>query len=302
MIARLSALIGDLDRTAIVMGVAFAFIWSSAFTSAKIALLDAPPFTLLSVRFFIAGLIAVGIAAVMGQRLPRQRAVWLAVVVIGICQNSLYLGLNFLAMTTVAAGLAAIIASSLPLVVALCGRIVWGGKPSPVAMIGLIAGLAGVFVIMAGRLQGGADLFGITCCVIGVLALTAATLLVRGTQFGDDLLMVVGLQMLVGSVTLLPVALALEQDAVITPTLRLAAAFTYTTLVPGVVATLIWFRLVRRIGAVNAAAYHFLNPAFGVLVAAIVLGETLSVVDLAGVAIVTISILLVQLANTKQQA
>jgi len=300
MIDRIAALLRGLDRTALLMGVTFALIWSSAFTSAKVALLDAPPFSLLCARFFLAGLIAVAIAAALGQRLPGQRAVWLAIGIIGICQNSLYLGLNFLAMTTVPAGLAAIIASSLPLVVALGGGLIARRMPSPVVMVGLLAGLAGVFVIMAGRLQGGADAFGIACCLIGVLALAAATLLVRGSQFGTDLLMVVGLQMLVGSVTLLPVALALESDATVNPTLRLAVAFGYTTLVPGIVATLIWFRLVRRIGAVNAAAFHFLNPAFGVLVASLVLGETLTAVDLVGVAIVTVSILLVQLAGTRR--
>jgi len=53
----------------------------------------------------------------------------------------------------------------------------------------------------------------------------------------------------------------------------LIVAFIYTTLVPGLLATLIWFLLVGRIGAVRASTFHFLNPFFGVLVAAVLLGE-----------------------------
>ena len=68
----------------------------------------------------------------------------------------------------------------------------------------------------------------------------------------------------------------------------------YTTLVPGLIATVIWFWLVNEIGAVKAATFHFLNPFFGVSIAAVILSEPLGVSDYLGVLIVTIGILLVQ--------
>jgi drug/metabolite transporter (DMT)-like permease len=69
------------------------------------------------------------------------------------------------------------------------------------------------------------------------------------------------------------------------------------TLVPGLAATLVWFLLVQRIGAVKAATFHFLNPFFGVAVAAVVLGEALRLTDVIGVAIVMGGILAVQMAR-----
>jgi drug/metabolite transporter (DMT)-like permease len=51
---------------------------------------------------------------------------------------------------------------------------------------------------------------------------------------------------------------------------------------------------VNEIGAVKAATFHFLNPFFGVSIAAVVLDESLGVYDYLGVFIVTIGILLVQ--------
>jgi drug/metabolite transporter (DMT)-like permease len=287
---------GRIDATAMAMGVGFAAIWSSAFTSAKIALVDAPPFLMLGARFALAGLIACGIAAALGQRLPRERRVWLLIAVFGFCQNSLYLGLNFLAMTKVPAGLAAIIASALPLAVGAMSRVWLGERLPALGIAGLAAGFAGVTLIMGGRVAGGADPVGVALCVAGLVALAAATLAVRGM-----LLMVVGLQMFVGAATLFPVGLIFESVADVRPTVSLALAFAYTTLVPGVLATLIWFRLVARIGATAASAFHFLNPALGVAIAAALLGERIGWLDGVGVAIVTAGIAAVQVARARAQ-
>ncbi len=59
-------------------------------------------------------------------------------------------------------------------------------------------------------------------------------------------------------------------------------------------ATLVWVLLVERIGAIQAATFHFLNPFFGVAVAAVLLGEPMGRYDVIGVVIVTLGILAVQ--------
>ena len=130
------------------------------------------------------------------------------------------------------------------------------------------------------------------------VALAVATLSVRTASGGGNLLMVVGLQMLVGAIALAPFALALEPFEV-NWNPGLIAAFAYTTLVPGLAATWVWFELVQRIGAVRAATFHFLNPFFGVAIAAVLLGEQLGLLDVIGVAVVTVGILAVQLSKQK---
>ena len=77
----------------------------------------------------------------------------------------------------------------------------------------------------------------------------------------------------------------------------LIIAFIYTTLAPGLFATWVWFKLVERIGAVRAATFHFLNPFFGVAIAAVLLGERLGLYDIAGVIIIAVGILTVQLSR-----
>ena len=285
-----------MDARALFLGIAFAVMWSSAFTSAKIVVAHAPPLTALAFRFAISGAIAILIARALGQTWRLTRPQWRATVVFGLCQNALYLGLNFVAMRTIDAGLASIIASTMPLLVALTGWVVFRERLPAMGVAGLLAGLVGVALITGSRISGGVDMGGLALCIAGVLALTVATLSVRGASSGGNLLMVVGLQMLVGSATLALVAILFEEWRVDwTPSLVLA--FAYTTLVPGLAATLTWFVLVGRIGATRAASFHFLNPFLGVAVAAVVLGERLGPLDLAGVAIIMAGILAVQLTK-----
>lgn len=51
-----------MDIRAMLFGLAFAFMWSSAFTSARIIVADASPLFSLSARFFLSGLIGIAIA------------------------------------------------------------------------------------------------------------------------------------------------------------------------------------------------------------------------------------------------
>ena len=286
---------------ALALGLTFALMWSSAFTSARIIVAEAPPILSLALRFAMSGAVAMALAFAMGERIRLTRAQWRAVIIFGLCQNALYLGLNFVAMQWIEASLAAIVASCLPLLVALANWMLFSERTRALGVAGLMAGVVGVVLIMGTRLSGGADPLGIALCLAGVAALTVATLSVRGASGGGNLMMVVGLQMLVGAAILLPLGAATESwDVTWTP--RLAGALAYTTLVPGVAATFIWFKLVGRIGATPAATFHFLNPVFGVAIAWALLGERLGPLDVVGVAVVTAGILAVQVSRLRVKA
>jgi len=291
---------GAVDLRAILIGTVFAAMWSSAFATARVIVAHAPPLGTLSVRFLISGLLAVLVARALGQTWRLAPAQARAVILFGICQNGLYLGLNFVAMQWVQASLAVIIAASMPLMVAALG---WGlgrERIAPLGVAGLVAGLLGVALIMGTRLSGGADPLGIVLCIFGALALAVATLTVRGATTGGNLLMIVGLQMLVGSLALGAVS-AMTETFSVHWSAAFIAAFTYQIFVPGLAATLLWFALVGRIGATRAATFHFLNPFFGVATAAVLLGEAVGVLDAVGVAITMAGILAVQLSRRPPQ-
>ena len=288
-----------MDFRSILMGVIFSLIWSSAFTSAKILVTAASPLMVLSLRFLISGLIGITLARMLGQKIQLNRGEWTVVVIIGISQNALYLAFNFIAMQWIEASLASIIASLLPLLVAAVCLVFLGEKTGSKGMLGLTVGFGGVLVIMLDKLSGSSASLGMTLCLIGVAALAGATLYVgRVMSLNKNVVMIVGLQMLVGSITLFPFSLIFETWNIEWST-SFILAFLYTTLVPGLLGTIIWFLLVKRVGPVRAATFHFLNPFFGVLVAALILAEPLSVRDVIGVTIIMAGILLVQLNRKK---
>lgn len=290
-----------MDIRAILMGVSFAVMWASAFTTTRMIVTEAPPLLALSLRFALSGAIGIVIAWIMGETWRTlSRSQWRAVIVLGLCQNALYLGMNWVAMQWIEAGLASIIAATMPLMVAAMGWVFMKERLAPMGFAGLVLGLIGVVIIMGARLQGGSDMVGIVLGFLAAVALAVATLSVRGASSGGNIMMIVGLQMLVGAASLAVIAPFFESwDVTMNP--RLALAFIYTVLVPGLVATWIWFQLVKRIGAVRAATFHFLSPFFGVLVGWLVLGEKLGLTDIVGVGIIMVGILAVQLSKAPAQ-
>jgi len=286
----------------IAMGLAFAVIWSSAFSVAKILVSYTPPFAVSALRFLCAGLIAMAIAAAMGQGLPKGRGAWERILLLGLCQNTLYLGLFFVAMTMIPAGLGAIVASSMPLVVAALAPLLIKERVGRWQLLGLIMGFAGVLWIMADRTIGGVSLFGLGLTVVGVLSLSVATLTVKRGDFGTGILMVVACQMLVGAAGCVPLALIFEDVTAFTVNWEAIGAFAYAVLMPGIVATFLWFALVQRLTAAGASSFHFLNPLFGVGFAWLLLHEPLSYGDILGVVLIAAGIVIVDTSRAKRTA
>ena len=280
----------------LILGITFALMWSSAFTSAKIIVSSAPPLSALSLRFLVSGLLAIGIGWLLGQSLKLTSSQWKATIIFGICQNSIYLGLNFIAVQRIEASVAAIIASTMPLIVAFLGWIIFRDRLKPLAIFGLVLGFIGVLIIMNTRIQNINDLGAISLCILGAISLAIATLSVKNATSGGNLWIIVGYQMIIGSIALLPFALLLEEIN-IAWSFKLIIAFFYTTLIPGLLATWVWFVLVSKVGAVKGATYHFLNPFFGVLIAYIILKESIGLSDYIGVIVVSVGIIIVQISR-----
>ena len=101
------------------MGLIFVLFWSSAFTSAKILVSNSPPLLILGIRFLLTGVIGILINNIFFDKIRLNYNDWKFILSFGICQNTLYLGLNFLALDQIDAYLAVIVASLLPIFVAI---------------------------------------------------------------------------------------------------------------------------------------------------------------------------------------
>jgi drug/metabolite transporter (DMT)-like permease len=277
-----------------VMIAAFVVLWSSAFAVAKVALADCPPLLLLMARFLLAGAIILGAVAVMRTPWRLSRRDLAALALLGVANNALYLGLNYVGMRSISAGLSALIVSANPVLTAVLAAAVLGERMTWRKAAGLVLGLAGVAFIVQNRIAGGADsAAGIALTVTALVAMVGGTILFKRLKPQGSLMIGNGVQNLAGGLALVPFAFTLESVGDVVPSWRLVLALAYLVLVVSLLAFLLWFHLLTVSGATAASAYHFLMPPLGVLFGWLLLDERVAWPDLLGIVPVVIGIYLV---------
>lgn len=263
---------------------AFCFLWSSAFAAAKIAVRDCPPLTLLTVRFLIAGILMLGVAVASGRwARPSGRDV-ASLVLLGVLNNALYLGLSWSGMTTVSSAFTAVLISTNPLLIGVLAGPVLGERLGWRKLLGLCLGLAGVALVLRSRLSGmQEDLHGTLLVTGGLLALVAGTLLYKRLKPTTGLWTATGIQSLAGAVAMLPIALLHDNLAEARFTASLFWSMAYMIVAVSIGGYYLWFMILGRASATAASALHFLMPPLGLLFGWLVLRESVSWLDLLGI-------------------
>jgi len=272
----------------------FCLLWSSAFTAAKIGIVDAPPLLLLGFRFLIAGVALTAVMLVLRGPQSIRRDEIGRLVLLGLLNHALYLGLGYLGMRTISSGLAAVIMSTSPIITTALAAMMLGERFTLRKGLGLLLGLAGVAFILRSRLTVGHDdlggmLFGI-CAAIG---LSAGTILYKKLPTRSDSFAGLGVQLIAAGSGLLPIALLLEDVSAIHPTWSLLGALLYLVGPISVGAYTLWFMLLRRGSATQASSLHFIMPPLGLLMGWAVLAEPLNAIDFLGILPVAFGIWLV---------
>jgi len=282
------------SRELYLLGISFCVLWSSAFIAAKFGLTAAPPLAQLTIRFLFAGALLVGLLYLMGKRWPDNKADVITGILLGVLNNSIYLGLFFYAMQTITAGLAALIAALTPLATVFLAQPILGERITRRVLFGVGLGLAGTFIVLRERLGNGVDdPTGVLLGFIGMLCLTAGTILYRKRGSHADPFVMNTIQTVASGIALLPVALLLEDWGTIQFNTTFFLSVGYLSVMLSIVALLIWFRMIQIAGAGKASSFHFLNPGLGMLFGFAILGEPLAVSDLIGLVPIVIGIVLV---------
>jgi drug/metabolite transporter (DMT)-like permease len=273
----------------------FVFLWASAYVPSKTGVLNSSPLWFLVVRFAVSGGIFLAVAMAMGGKLPRAGRDWIAIVVLGITSNAIYLGCTYEALRHMAAGIGAIVASTNPLVLAFAAPFLLRERLTRLKVAGLLMGFGGVVAIMIVRTgTGSAQPLDMLLAFVGVLGSVAGTIVFKKYCGDFDLKIVTALQLLVAGVTLFPLALIFEGAPHAIWGAPIVESFVYVVLVMSIGASTLWFWLLTHGEASRVSAYYFLTPIFGLFLAAILLHEPVTVRDLFGLAGIAVGIALVQ--------
>ena len=277
--------------------VLLGFFWGSSYLFIKIGVeAGLEPFTLVTLRLLIGGVVLAVVVGVARERLPRSPRTYGHLLVMGILSVALPFSLITWAEQSVDSALAAILTAPVPLFVIVIAAFVLQDEPiTGNRIIGLAIGFVGVAVLVGfdpAQLAGGT--------LLAELALLGATLsyaaggvyarrMVRGLRPMIPAVMQVAFALAISAA----LALAFERPLAARPTAEAWLAVTWLGVLGSGLSYLIFFRLLNSWGATRTSTVAYLIPVFGIALGALVLSEPIDARLILGTALVIVGIALV---------
>ena len=262
-------------------------LWSTGFVVARYGTQDAGPLTFLCVRMFIASALLWLIAKVM--RAPRmERADWSSAAVVGVFMHATYLGGVFVAIDHgLPSGLTALIAGLHPVATSVTARIFLGEQLNRKQIFGVFLGLLGVGAVVIEKLDttnGGVTAVAMVAMAISIIGLTIGTLVQRALGKEMPLLRGTATQYLASGLVL-AVASGVSETWQIKMTTHTIFSMVWAVAVLSIGAVLIMMVLLARHTASKVSSLFFLTPALSTIEGAILFGERLGWLAVAGLVI-----------------
>jgi drug/metabolite transporter (DMT)-like permease len=282
---------------AVLSFAAISLIWGSTFLAIRVAIETMPTLYVTGLRFTVAGAILLGIAMLRGQPLPRRLSQWGHEALTGILLVPLANAAVVWAEHSISSGLAALLAATLPLWMALLERfLVRSGEPlTPNRIAGLLAGFGGVAVVVApgivvppsaGPSTGAALILGVLAMQFYAVAWNLGTLRVKYRPSGVAPAVAPALQMLLGGlVTLAAAAIAGPWHSSYLTT-RSGIALGYLTLFGSVIAFSAYHYALRVIPPGKLTLFAYVQPIVAAIAGALVLDERITLPMLAGMLLI----------------
>ncbi len=275
--------------------IVLSVIWGSSFVFIEFALQSFSPFFAVFLRVLIGAIALTLILAAQGVFLPRDRNMWLLFLIMGLLQNALPFSLITWGQQYITAGLSSIFNGTTPFfAVILAHFFTQNEKATPGKIIGVLFGIAGVVVII-----GPENLSQLSFENIGAFAVLGAAVcyalsLIIGVQFKGLNPGVIPAGMLwMASLIMFPVWWF--GSVPITGELSVSSVFAVFALgvVCSAIAFIIFYRILEKGGATNTSLVTFLVPVSALLMAWVLLGETLSLMELSGIGLIFCGLIVV---------
>lgn len=253
----------------------FILMWSSGYVVGKIAL--------LFLRFGVAALVLLVVALLTRAPWPANWKQLAHLVVVGLLIQALqFSGLYTGLKLGVTAGVSALIVGTMPLFTALGASVFLDERVSARQWLGLAGGLCGVVLVVGDKVgPGSAGLAGYGAVLLALAGIALGTLYQKKYCPGMDLRTGGCVQLGVAGIVALVLSLQVEGFQVQwTPALLLASG--WLSVVNSIGAISLLFFMMRKGEASKVASLFYLIPGVTALLGLAVLGETLSMMAVAG--------------------
>jgi drug/metabolite transporter (DMT)-like permease len=283
--------------------------WGTTFLAIQKGVKDLPPGLFAGVRVSLAGLVLLGFLALRGGSvcLPRGELRWAAFigVVMFVGGNGL---LNF-AERTLPSGAAAVLATTMPLWVALLETL-WpsGERLRGAGWAGLALGSAGVIVLLSQRLERPGDLFndvGPLLVLGSAFSWGIGSFALRHRRPRGEHLTTASYHMILGGGTMTLLALLMGEASQLTPasfTPSAVGAFFYLLTVGSLIGFLAYTWLLRHVSTTLVGTHAYVNPMVALVVGAVLNGEAITGEILAGMLIIFAGVALVRAGSQAEKS
>ncbi|NUQ39105.1 MAG: EamA family transporter [Caldilineales bacterium] len=261
--------------------------WGTTYVIATELLPDNRPLLVATIRA-----LPIGILLLLTYRTLPKGIWWWRSLVLGALNIGLFFALLFLATYRIAGGVVATTGAIQPLLVVLLCWPLFGERPAPAVLLAAGMGVGGVGLLVldpAARL----DALGVAAAVAAALAMASGVALAKYWPRPVPLIVFTGWQLTAGGLVLAPLALVIEGRPPLFTPINLAG-FVWLALVNTALAYALWFRGIERLKAWQVSFLGLLSPIVAVFVGLLLLGQTLSPVQIAGSILIFCSLVIAQ--------
>jgi drug/metabolite transporter (DMT)-like permease len=275
------------------LGAYFVTVWGAGYVGTRIALQYASPFTYIGVRYAIAFFVAM-LAFGLRASWPKTPAAWGHIALAGLLTHAGYLaGSHYAQRWGLSAGVTALILALQPLLTALVVSVWLHVRLARVQMLGVVVGLAGVVLVVAHRVDGGA----ISAAALGAVAwallcVTAGTLYQRQFCADADLRSAVCIHFAASALVMLPLAVAVEGFAIVW-NWQIACTLLYHVLLASIGAFTILHLLMRRGEATGVTSLFYLTPPVAAIAEWLIFGKAPTPTMWLGMAVACVGVAMV---------
>jgi drug/metabolite transporter (DMT)-like permease len=267
------------------------FVWGSTYLGIKLTVETMPPLLSASARFVVASAVLAAILSLLGRRLRVERRELAASALLGFLLLTTGIGMVQLAETSIDSGVAAIIASSVPLQV-IAMRTLSRDNVARSTLASVAVGLAGVALIVGPG--GGGELPGLIVMLAASMSWSVGSFFATKLPLPADPFVATTYEMLFGGLLLLPVAAATGDFGDFQqPSARSIAGFVYLAVAGSLVGFTAYAWLLGKAPISKVVTHQYVNPLVAILLGAVFLDEQLGVAMLAGAVLVVSSVFVV---------
>jgi len=234
----------------------------------------------------------VGLLLVMSYRTLPQGIWWWRSLVLGALNIGLFFALLFVATYRLSGGITATVGAIQPLLVILFSWPLFGQRPLPVVTLAAGAGVVGVgFLVLDPTTQ--LDGIGVTAAIGATLAMASGIVLTKYWGRPVPLIVFTGWQLTAGGLILAPLALLFE-GGLPSLTSNNLLGFTWLALLNTGLAYALWFKGIEQLKAWQVSFLGLLSPVVAVFAGFLILGQTLSPIQISGTILIFSSLVVVQ--------